>query len=128
MSTIGWALLSTRDKTGLVEFVRIIASCGASLISTGGAEPKPIRAAAIHSRVVATVTHPADYSSLGRELAKNGALSAVTHWRLVQKAFEATAAFGRAASGTLPSLEPGQALRRPAADSLPVHLDLRVPC
>ena len=218
MSTIGRALLSTTDKTGLVEFARTLASCGVSLISTGGTArklraagltvqdvaevtgfpemldgrvktlhpriaggilavrsdaqhvsalaeheiapidmvvvnlyafeataaregasfndlienidiggPTLIRAAAKNFRDVAIVTDPADYSSLGQELAKNGALSAATHWRLAQKAFEATAAYDRAIAGTLASLEPGQAPRRPGNDALPAHLDLRVP-
>ena len=218
MSRIGRALLSTTDKRGLVDFARTLASCGVSLISTGGTArklraagltvqdvaevtgfpemldgrvktlhpriaggilavrsdaqhvsalaeheiapidmvvvnlyafeataaregasfddlienidiggPTLIRAAAKNFRDVATVTDPADYPSLGQELAKNGALSAATHWRLAQKAFEATAAYDRAIAGTLASLAPGQAPRRPGDDALPAHLDLRVP-
>lgn len=218
MSTISRALLSTTDKTGLVEFARTLASCGVSLISTGGTArelraaglavqdvaevtgfpemldgrvktlhpriaggilavrsdaqhvsalaeheiapidmvvvnlyafeataarkgatfddlienidiggPTLIRAAAKNFRDVAIVTDPADYPSLGQEVAKNGALSAATHWRLAQKAFEATAAYDQAIAGTLASLEPGQAPRRPGDDALPARLNLSVP-
>lgn len=218
MSVIRRALLSTTDKTGLVEFARTLTTCGISLISTGGTAqtlrdaglavqdvaevtgfpemldgrvktlhpriaggilavrsdakhvsalaeheispidmvvvnlyafestaakegasfddlienidiggPTLIRAAAKNFRDVAIVTDPADYASVGKELAANGGLSPETHWRLAKKGFEATAAYDRAIAATLASLQPGQAPHLPSDDALPTCLDLLAP-
>ena len=94
-------------------------------IDIGG--PTLIRAAAKNFKDVAVVTDPSDYGPVGEELASSGTLSAGTHWRLAQKAFEATAAYDRAIAVTLSSLEAGEGPRRPEEGSLPPVLDLRVP-
>ncbi len=55
MPTIRRALLSVTDKTGLVEFARKLASCGVSLVSTGGTARK-LRDAGLEVQDVADVT------------------------------------------------------------------------
>ncbi len=95
-------------------------------IDIGG--PSLIRAAAKNFPDVAVVTDPADYATIGGELtARGGTLSAETHWKLAQKAFEATAAYDRAIAGTLASLQPGEAPASAVKTSMPAYLDLRVP-
>ena len=94
-------------------------------IDIGG--PTLIRAAAKNFGDVAVVTDPSDYAAIGTELAERGGLSRGTCWKLARKAFDATAAYDRAISGTLSSLEHGQAPRSAVKESLPERLDLRVP-
>ena len=94
-------------------------------IDIGG--PSLIRAAAKNFGDVAVVTDPSDYQALGEELAESGELSRDTCWRLAQKAFEATAAYDRAISGTLSSLKAGQAPGSAVRESMPDRLDLWVP-
>lgn len=94
-------------------------------IDIGG--PSLIRAAAKNFRDVAVVTDPSDYPGIAEDLAAEGSLSATTHWRLACKAFDATAAYDRAISGTLARLEIGQAPGSVARAELPPQLDLRVP-
>ena len=94
-------------------------------IDIGG--PSLIRAAAKNFGDVAVVTNPSDYPVIARELAEQGELSRDTCWRLAQKAFEATAAYDRAISGTLAFLAVGQAPATIAEGTLPAHLDLRIP-
>ncbi len=94
-------------------------------IDIGG--PSLIRAAAKNFSDVAVVTDPSDYSVIAAELADGGALSEGTHWRLARKAFDATAAYDRAISSTLASLEPGQAPASIAEELLPSQLDLQFP-
>lgn len=94
-------------------------------IDIGG--PTLIRAAAKNFGDVAVVTDPSDYAAIGTELAERGGLSRDTRWKLARKAFDATAEYDRAISGTLSSLEPGQAPRSVMKEALPERLDLRVP-
>jgi len=69
-------------------------------IDIGG--PSMIRSAAKNFQDVAVVTSPADYDAIAEEMAKsNGALSAITKWRLAQKAFATTAAYDSAIASTL---------------------------
>ena len=94
-------------------------------IDIGG--PSLIRAAAKNFRDVAIVTDPSDYASIATELAEQSELSQGTCWTLAQKAFEATAAYDRAISGTLASLDAGQAPATVPGGGLPARLDLRTP-
>ncbi len=94
-------------------------------IDIGG--PSLIRASAKNFTDVAVVTDPADYPAVGKELASDGTLSTATRWRLAQKAFRVTAAYDRAISATLATLEPGQPPGGEADSPLPAQLDLHVP-
>jgi phosphoribosylaminoimidazolecarboxamide formyltransferase/IMP cyclohydrolase len=69
-------------------------------IDIGG--PSMIRSAAKNFQDVAVITSPADYDQIAEELAKSsGELSALTRWRLAQKAFATTAAYDSAIASTL---------------------------
>lgn len=94
-------------------------------IDIGG--PSLIRAAAKNFADVAVVTDPSDYSAIATELADSGGLSQETRWGLACKAFESTAAYDRAISGTLAGLIPGQPPDRADARALPASLDIRAP-
>ncbi len=94
----------------LYAFEKTAAKPGATLeeaienIDIGG--PSMVRSAAKNFEDVAMVTSPADYNSLGEELAaRQGALSLETRWRLAQKAFSATAAYDTAIANTLERVE-----------------------
>ncbi len=93
-------------------------------IDIGG--PSLIRAAAKNYRDVAVVTDPADYGSVAAEVSAGG-VSAGTRWRLAQKAFDVTAAYDRAISGTLAGLAEGQFPADAERDTPPRSLDIRVP-
>ncbi len=85
-------------------------------IDIGG--PTMIRAAAKNWRDVAVVTSALDYRAVYEELLTNQAtLSEATHWRLARKAFSVTAAYDRAITNKLATLDPPE----------PQTLDLRVP-
>jgi len=106
----------------LYEFEKIAAKPDASLdelienIDIGG--PTMIRAAAKNWRDVAVVTAALDYRAVYEELLTNNAeLSEATHWRLARKAFAVTAAYDRAITNKLRTLDPVE----------PPVLDLRVP-
>ena len=106
----------------LYEFEKIAAKADASLdglienIDIGG--PTMIRAAAKNWRDVAVVTAALDYRAVYEEMLRNQAtLSEETHWRLARKAFATTAAYDRAISNKLRTLNPPE----------PALLDLRVP-
>ena len=94
-------------------------------IDIGG--PSLIRAAAKNFRDVAVVTDPSDYEAIAAELAAAGSLAEDTHWKLAQKAFQATASYDRAIAGTLAALQSGQAPAGIAKDLTPPILDLIVP-
>ena len=95
-------------------------------IDIGG--PTMIRAAAKNFSDVAIVTDPEDYERLGAELdAGGGALPAETHWYLAQRAFALTAAYDRAISSKLESIDPSGAPEPEPADALPAILDVRIP-
>ena len=68
-------------------------------IDIGG--PTMIRAAAKNFQDVAVVVSPSQYEDILEELARNGELSAETHWKLAQTAFLHTAAYDQAVSGRL---------------------------
>jgi phosphoribosylaminoimidazolecarboxamide formyltransferase/IMP cyclohydrolase len=88
----------------LYQFEKIAAKPGVTReelienIDIGG--PTMIRAAAKNFQDVAVVVSPAQYEQLMTEL-KTGELSAATHWRLAQEAFLHTAAYDRAVSRRL---------------------------
>jgi phosphoribosylaminoimidazolecarboxamide formyltransferase/IMP cyclohydrolase len=85
-------------------------------IDIGG--PSLIRAAAKNYRDVAVVTAPLDYRVVYEEMLRNDAvLSSGTLWRLARKAFAVTAAYDRAITAKLATLDPPE----------PPVLDLRVP-
>jgi phosphoribosylaminoimidazolecarboxamide formyltransferase/IMP cyclohydrolase len=89
-----YAFEKTAAKTG-VHFDELIEN-----IDIGG--PSMIRSAAKNFQDVAVVTSPADYAALTEEMSKSGgSLSAVTKWRLAQKAFATTAAYDSAIASTL---------------------------
>ena len=95
-------------------------------IDIGG--PTMIRAAAKNFRDVAIVTDPEDYERLGTELdAGDGGLPPETHWYLAQRAFALTAAYDRAISRKLGSIDPSGAPEPEPADALPATLDIRIP-
>ena len=84
-------------------------------IDIGG--PTMIRSAAKNFQDVAVVVSPADYSAIVDELrASGGSLSRETLWNLARKAFQTTAAYDRAISARLSTLDSGA--------SLPVVLDI----
>jgi phosphoribosylaminoimidazolecarboxamide formyltransferase/IMP cyclohydrolase len=87
-------------------------------IDIGG--PTMIRAAAKNWQDVAVVTGADDYGPLAEELRTRGELSEATHWRLMVRAFERTAAYDRAIANKLAGLgeEPG---------AMPRTLDVRLP-
>ncbi len=85
-------------------------------IDIGG--PTLIRAAAKNFQDVAVVTAPVDYRAVYEEMLRNGGvLSPDTNWALARKAFALTAAYDRAITNKLMSLQPTE----------PPVLDLRVP-
>jgi len=87
-------------------------------IDIGG--PAMIRSAAKNHHDVAVVVSPADYHAILTELrAKDGALSAETHWRLAKKAFRTTADYDAAISARLEQVDSG--------GPLPLDLNLRAP-
>ena len=93
-------------------------------IDIGG--PSMIRAAAKNFQDVAVVVSPGDYAAILEEMRANGgALLPATHWRLAQKAFGLTAAYDRAISARLASIEPAETglVDRPSV--LPRVLDIR---
>ena len=94
-------------------------------IDIGG--PTMIRAAAKNFRDVAIVTDPGDYERIGTELdAGDGGLRPKTHWYLAQRAFALTAAYDRAISSKLESIDPSGAPEPEPADALPAILDVRI--
>ncbi|MEO8028769.1 MAG: bifunctional phosphoribosylaminoimidazolecarboxamide formyltransferase/IMP cyclohydrolase [Bryobacteraceae bacterium] len=96
-------------------------------IDIGG--PTMIRAAAKNYQDVAVVTSPADYPALLDELRANQTtLSLATHWRLMQQAFSTTAAYDRAISARLASIQPSEAGGwNDQKPNLPAILDIRAP-
>ena len=94
----------------LYEFEKVAAKQDAPLselienIDIGG--PTMIRAAAKNYQDVAVVTSADDYPAVLEELReKAGKLSLSTHWRLAKQAFSRTAAYDRAISVRLASIE-----------------------
>jgi phosphoribosylaminoimidazolecarboxamide formyltransferase / IMP cyclohydrolase len=72
-------------------------------IDIGG--PTMIRAAAKNWQDVAVVVQPSDYAAIVEELRSNGrALGRATRWQLAKKAFAVTAAYDRAITARLASL------------------------
>jgi phosphoribosylaminoimidazolecarboxamide formyltransferase / IMP cyclohydrolase len=117
----------------LYAFEKVAANREASLpelienIDIGG--PTMIRAAAKNYQDVAVVVSPADYPSLLDQMrAGGGALPLATHWSLAKKAFRLTAAYDRAITARLASIEveDGKFTEAPAP-ALPAEIDLRVP-
>ncbi len=108
----------------LYEFEKVAARKDAHLeeiienIDIGG--PTMIRAAAKNYQDVAVVTSAADYAPLLEELRSTGELSAATHWRLMKAAFAMTAAYDRAVSAKLESIDAPE-------EPLPAILDIRAP-
>jgi len=95
-------------------------------IDIGG--PTMIRAAAKNYQDVAVVTLPSDYAPLLEELGTNAKnLSLATHWRLMQEAFSTTAAYDRAISKRLASIQPAVDGWDDQKPVLPVILDVRAP-
>ncbi len=91
-------------------------------IDIGG--PTMIRAAAKNYQDVAVVTAPVDYRAVYEELLRNDCtLSPETHWRLARQAFAVTAAYDRAITNKLATLEPAE---KPTLDvRLPLKQTLR---
>ena len=87
-------------------------------IDIGG--PSLIRAAAKNFGDVAVVTDPSDYRAIATELADHGELSQGTCWKLAQKAFEATALYDRAISGTLATSSPAGLLQASPREACPL--------
>ncbi|MFN3324840.1 MAG: bifunctional phosphoribosylaminoimidazolecarboxamide formyltransferase/IMP cyclohydrolase [Bryobacteraceae bacterium] len=93
-------------------------------IDIGG--PTMIRAAAKNYQDVAVVTSADDYPALLKELRANqGALSLATHWRLARQAFSRTAAYDRAISNRLATLDVEDGSFRDNRTALPAILDIR---
>jgi len=92
----------------LYQFEKIAAKPGVTReelienIDIGG--PTMIRAAAKNFQDVAVLVSPDQYEQVTTEL-KTGGLSAATHWRLAQEAFTHTAAYDRAVSSRLLTLD-----------------------
>lgn len=87
-------------------------------IDIGG--PALLRAAAKNHAHVAVVCDPADYSLVMEEIARSGAVSSPTRYRLATKAFAHTAHYDRAIS-TFLAARTGQ-----EQDTFPSELDIRV--
>jgi phosphoribosylaminoimidazolecarboxamide formyltransferase/IMP cyclohydrolase len=88
-------------------------------IDIGG--PTMIRAAAKNWQDVAVVVDPASYDALAAEIKQSGGeISKETCWALMLAAFELTASYDRAIAARLSSLDG-------PAETLPAHLDLRLP-
>ncbi|HEY7616879.1 MAG TPA: bifunctional phosphoribosylaminoimidazolecarboxamide formyltransferase/IMP cyclohydrolase [Terriglobales bacterium] len=89
-----YAFEKTAARPG-VQFEELIEN-----IDIGG--PSMIRSAAKNFADVAVVTTPADYDAIAAEMQRSGGeLSAVTKWRLAQKAFATTAAYDSSIASTL---------------------------
>jgi phosphoribosylaminoimidazolecarboxamide formyltransferase/IMP cyclohydrolase len=92
----------------LYQFEKIAAKAGVTReelienIDIGG--PTMIRAAAKNFQDVAVLVSPDQYEQVAAEL-KTGKLNAATHWRLAQEAFTHTAAYDRAVSSRLLTLD-----------------------
>ena len=88
-------------------------------IDIGG--PTMIRAAGKNFQDVAVVVSPSDYAAVLKELEDGkGTLTLDTHWRLAQKAFSSTAAYDRAISAKLETINT-------VAEIPPAILDIRAP-
>ncbi|MDA0577715.1 MAG: hypothetical protein O3B24_06405 [Verrucomicrobia bacterium] len=94
----------------LYPFTRTVAQAGVTPeqartnIDIGG--PCMVRASAKNFLRVASVTDPADYPGLARELAESaGRVSLATRWRLAQKAFAHTAQYDTAIASFLAGTE-----------------------
>ncbi len=117
----------------LYQFEKVAARAEATLeelienIDIGG--PTMIRAAAKNWQDVAVVTSPGDYDSIVAELqASDGNLSRETHWRLSKQAFLTTAAYDRAVSGKLATIEtPDYDPMTATREELPAMLDILAP-
>ena len=95
-------------------------------IDIGG--PTMIRAAAKNYQDVAVVVSTDDYGAILKELqAAQGTLSLETHWRLMQKAFAATAAYDRAISAKLGEIGVEQGVFETRVEVPPATLDIRAP-
>jgi phosphoribosylaminoimidazolecarboxamide formyltransferase/IMP cyclohydrolase len=95
-------------------------------IDIGG--PTMIRAAAKNYQDVAVVTSAADYPALLAEMrAHAGALSPDTHWRLAKQAFATTAAYDRAITARLASIQMDQGVFEDIHEVPPPLLDIRAP-
>jgi phosphoribosylaminoimidazolecarboxamide formyltransferase / IMP cyclohydrolase len=106
-----YAFEKTAAKPG-VAFEELIEN-----IDIGG--PSMIRSAAKNFNDVAVVTSAADYPAIAEELARSGALSLETKWRLAQKAFATTAAYDSAIASTLERIPDVNNFRLAAAESFP---------
>jgi len=89
-------------------------------IDIGG--PSMIRSAAKNFHDVAVVTSPSDYSAVADELARSGALSQETKWKLAQKAFATTAAYDSAIASTLERISADQSQSQPETNTFPSTL------
>ncbi len=110
----------------LYPFEKIAARADATLeelienIDIGG--PTMIRAAAKNWQDVAVVVSAEEYPALLAEMReRGGSLSEATHWRLMKRAFDMTAAYDRAIALRLALA--GQ----PAPEPVPATLDIRAP-
>lgn len=92
-------------------------------IDIGG--PAMIRAAAKNFQDVAVVTSPQDYDSIAAEMrATGGEVSGRTCWKLAKKAYGLTAAYDRAISARLASIDLTEAGWQEETSALPSTLDL----
>ncbi len=114
----------------LYAFEKVAAKPGAPLeelienIDIGG--PTMIRAAAKNYQDVAVVTAAEDYPALLAELQANGgSLSLSTHWRLAKQAYSRTAAYDRAISARLASIEIVEEEVKDEKPAFPAILDIR---
>ena len=109
----------------LYQFEKAAAKAGATLeelienIDIGG--PTMIRSAAKNWQDVAVVVSPDDYAPIVAELKSGGAITKETKWRLMQRAFSATAEYDMAISARLAQV--GEETESP----LPAVLSIRAP-
>ena len=106
-----YAFEKTAAKPG-VAFEELIEN-----IDIGG--PSLIRSAAKNFHDVAVVTSPSDYNAVADELARSGALSQETKWKLAQKAFATTAAYDSAIASTLERISADQSQSQPETNTFP---------
>lgn len=94
-------------------------------IDIGG--PTMIRAAAKNYQDVAVVTSPEDYTALLDELRPAKSLSKKTHWSLAKKAFAVTAAYDRAITARLSTIEVEGEEFKDSTEAVPSVLSIAAP-
>ncbi|HUS04908.1 MAG TPA: bifunctional phosphoribosylaminoimidazolecarboxamide formyltransferase/IMP cyclohydrolase [Bryobacteraceae bacterium] len=92
-------------------------------IDIGG--PTMIRAAAKNYQDVAVVVSPEDYAGILEEMRGTSQLSVATCWRLAKQAFSVTAAYDRAISARLASIQFDEDYFHEEESPLPEILDIR---